>query len=102
MWVRRAEKRGVVPEVQLLELEEEEDKDVEGIRVLVEQNERVFKLFFNKCASSQAGGHTFGQTEERQERLSLAALSKWLSEHGVTQQMLSHSEVSHSRAYSRS
>ena len=72
--------------IRLVIIEHEEDRDQEGIHVVLRKNTKILKHLFITYASSLFGGEdlsTFRELEQRKNTISLAELWKMLKDHDM-------------------
>lgn len=85
-----------MPDVQLRELEYEEEKDFQSIKIFIEKHKKTFRYLFNKYANSGYSPRKIAQLDilkEKNESINMAELLRMLKDHNVTLRMISHSEL---------
>jgi hypothetical protein len=86
----------VVAEVQLVLMEDEEDKDQEAVKVLIQAKKRVFRYLFSNYSNSGFSNNrysSFDALNKKSDTISIAEIGRMLKEHNVGMKMLSHLEV---------
>lgn len=84
------------PDIELRNIEDEENKDCEGIQLFISHNKKLFRYLFNKYSNSGFSPKiisSFDTLKEKLDTISIAELIKMLKDHNVTLRMISHAEV---------
>lgn len=82
--------------IELVILEDEEEKDYEAIKLYIEQHKKIFRYLYSKYANSGASQKrisSFDSLKEKLDTINMAEIIKMLKDHNVTLRMISHSEV---------
>ncbi len=85
-----------MPELHLLDVEAEEDKDREAVTLFLKENKRIFQYLFGKYSSVGVPlkrAATFDAMKDRSNEVTIPSLTKMLVDYNVTHTMLSHTEV---------
>ena len=86
----------LVPDVQLLDLDREEDKDRLALGHFLKENKRIFQYLFGKYSSVGVPlkrAATFDAMKDKSNEVTVPSLTKMLVDYNVTHTMLSHTEV---------
>jgi hypothetical protein len=86
----------LVQDIELIEIDEEEDREKEAIKLFYKKYNKIFKFLFNKYANtgfSLQQKNTFESINKRRVTISMAEITKMLKEHIVTNVMIAHSQV---------
>lgn len=89
-------KEFVVPEIQLLQMDEEEEKDVVALTILIEEKKKLFRYLFSTYANSGATNKRYSSFDalgNKSDTISVAELGKMFKDHNVSMKMISHLEV---------
>lgn len=90
------EKKHGLPEIELFDFEEEEQRDVEAIKLFMKKYAKLWKFFFNKYANmcfSAKHIRNFDQLNDKHNTINLAELLKLLSDHDFDKRYITKEEV---------
>jgi hypothetical protein len=85
------------PELNLFEYDEEEQRDVDAVKMVAKKYAKLFKYLFNKYANSGYSVQAFrdfGELNKKLHTVTIAELMKMLRDHHVTNRIVSKSNVS--------
>ena len=94
--LRKAMNKMVNPEIKLLNLEEEEDRDREAMILTMKKYTKLWKnLYYKYCNSgfSSKNVKTFDQLNERSQTISLAEVTKLLKDHNAFPNLINKDEL---------
>ena len=85
-----------LPPIDLIDLEDEEQRDVEAIRIFLKKYSKLWRFMFKKYANmgfSTKPIRNFDVYQEKTETMNMAELTMFLKDHGFTNKHLSREEL---------
>ena len=89
------EKKSGVPEIELFDFQEEEQRDVEAIKIFMKKYSKLWKFYFNKYANigfSAKEIRNFDMLNDKHNTINLAELLKLLKDHDFDKRYMTKEE----------
>ena len=93
---KKKEKKTGLPEIELFDFEEEEQRDVEAIKIFMKKYSKLWKFYFEKYANagfSTKNIKNFDQLNEKHNTINLAEALKLLKDHDFNKRYITKEEV---------
>lgn len=93
---KKNEKKTGLPEIELFDFEEEEQRDVEAIKLLMKKYSKLWKFYFEKYANigfSTKQIKNFDELNEKHSTINLAEALKLLKDHDFDKKYITKEEV---------
>lgn len=90
------EKKTGLPEIELFDFEEEEERDVDAIKIFMKKYAKLWKFFFDKYANMCFSGkhiRNFDQLNDKLNTINLAELIKLLKDHDLGKEYMTREEL---------
>lgn len=90
------EKKHGLPEIELFDFEEEEQRDVDAIKIFMKKYAKLWKFYFNKYANmcfSAKSIKNFDQLNDKHNTINLAELLKLLKDHDFDKRYITKEEL---------
>ena len=94
--LRKAMSKMMAPEIKLLNLDEEEDRDKEAMLLIMKKYAKLWKNLYYKYSNSGFSSKnvkTFDQLNERSQTISLGELTKLLKDHNTFPNLINKDEL---------
>ena len=94
--LRKAMSKMMAPEIKLLNLDEEEDRDKEAMLLIMKTYAKLWKNLYYKYSNSGFSSKnvkTFDQLNERSQTISLGELTKLLKDHNTFPNLINKDEL---------
>ena len=94
---KKNEKKSGLPEIELFDFEEEEERDVDAIKIFMKKYSKLWRFYFNKYANMCFSGkhiRNFDQLNAKHNTINLAELIKLLHDHDLGKEYLTKEELS--------
>ena len=88
--------RGSLPEIKLLNLDEEEDRDREAMTLIMKKYSKLWKNLYYKYSNSGFNSKNvanFDQYNEKSQTISLGEMTKLLKDHNVFPNLINKDEL---------
>ena len=85
-----------LPPIDLIELEDEEDRDIEAIKIFMKKYSKLWRFMFKKYANlgfSSKQIKNFDMYQEKTDTMNLAEITMFLKDHGFTKKHLTREEL---------
>jgi hypothetical protein len=92
---KKNEKKSGVPEIELFDFQEEEQRDVEAIKIFMKKYSKLWKFYFNKYANigfSAKEIRNFDMLNDKHNTINLAELLKLLKDHDFDKRYMTKEE----------
>lgn len=93
---KEKETKSGLPEIELFDFEEEEQRDVDAIKIFMKKYSKLWRFYFNKYANMcYSGKHirNFDMLNEKLNTINVAELTKLLKEHDFDKRYLTKEEL---------
>ena len=94
---KQNEKKSGLPEIELFDFEEEEERDVDAIKIFMKKYSKLWRFYFNKYANMGFSGkniRSFDQLNAKHNTINLAELIRFLHDHDLGKKYLTKEELS--------
>lgn len=85
-----------LPPIELIDLEDEEERDVQAIKIFLKKYSKLWRFLFKKYANmgfSSKQIRNFDMYQDKSETMNMAEITMFLNDHGFTKAHLSREEL---------
>jgi len=85
-----------IPQIDLVDLEDEEERDVQAVKIFMKKYSKLWRFLFSKYANmcfSSKPINNFDMYHDKAETMNMAEITKFLKDHGFTQKHITKEEL---------